>query len=248
MAYRDEVGALRARCEALERELDVSRRELSQLRGVNREKEWLEERVTELELTLIELRRQLGPPQGPRPVPGVVQRNMALFSAAVVALVGAFSLHVLQMAHRHEVAAHHYRALNEQARLAEVARQLDGLEQDGWSNRFAPVLRQGQVVNASGHAPVNDGEACTVDVTPAINAGAFNCRVAVRCGEELIYGGPMLGYMTCSVNKNVPRFGRDDGVTRADGDPQIELDLDGDRVLVSDGPRQSYSVELSLDR
>ena len=57
------------------------------------------------------------------------------------------------------------------------------------------VVFQGTVASVSGPAPVKVGTSCTVTTGPATGSASalYNCRVWVRCGAQLLYGGGQAG-------------------------------------------------------
>jgi uncharacterized membrane protein len=78
------------------------------------------------------------------------------------------------------------------------------------------------------------GESCAVSVQRTSHA-AYNCRVTIRCGEELIYGLADSGYNECRGGSEADFVGAEDRYpTRADGDPRMMLDLTNGRAIVAD--------------
>lgn len=259
MAYRDDVSALRARCDALEREVEQSHRELARLLEAAADRERLEARAEALQTQLDELREQIrwnaveaGPVPPPRP------RSTALMAATMAALVGGCVLHLFAAEHERQVSAYRRARFVERAQILEEQRAFDALRSaalgavDGKAGgsrarSFDQVHRAGTVVRATGETSVARGDRCTVDLAPVGDLYAFNCRAEVRCGGVLLYGGEDLGYMMCSLDDGRAVFAQDSDVTRDDGDPRLTLDLVWDRVVVSDGPAAEHTVEISLD-
>lgn len=250
------MGALRARCEALERELELSHRQLANLRQSANEHEDLETRTLELQMQLDELRERIES----RTSFGAPSRSMAMFTAAMVMIVGGFMLHVIGAAHQRELASYHWQSMHQQAQLMETQRELESLRRSNggvFDVRFAPpsnhgpfgaTNRTGRVSLATENAPVENGARCTLEVVPTSEYDQFNCRAEVRCGGLMLYGGPNLGYMMCSFDNGRPGFAHDRWVTNNDGDPRFYFDAERNRALVSDGRSSSYSVEIALDR
>ncbi len=259
MAYRDDVSALRARCDALEREVEQSHRELARLLEAAAERERLEGRAEALQAQLDELREQIrwssvdaAPAPSPRP------RSPALMAATMAALVGGCVLHLFAAEHERQLSAYRRSRFAERAQTVEEQRALDalrhavgGLVEGKAGPRGAPLFdpeaRPGQVVRASGETQVARGDRCTVELVPVFGLHDFNCRAEVSCGGALLYGGQGLGYMTCAFEGRRATFAQDSAVTRDDGDPQLTLDLVRDRAYVADGSRAELSVEIALD-
>jgi uncharacterized membrane protein len=78
------------------------------------------------------------------------------------------------------------------------------------------------------------GETCSVSVQRTTHA-AYNCRVTIRCGDELMYGLADSGYNECRGGARTDFVGAEDRYpTRADGDPRMMLDLMSGRAIVAD--------------
>lgn len=78
------------------------------------------------------------------------------------------------------------------------------------------------------------GQSCSVSVQRTSHA-AYNCRVTIRCGDELIYGLADSGYNECRGGSEAEFVGAQDRYpTRADGDPRMMLDLTNGRAIVAD--------------
>ena len=74
----------------------------------------------------------------------------------------------------------------------------------------------------------------------------FNCRVMLRCGDELVYGLADSGYNRCR-GRDVRSFtgAEDSDPTRADGDPRMLLDLrEGRIVITDDNPMLEVEVRI----
>lgn len=115
---------------------------------------------------------------------------------------------------------------------------------------FRPFRRLGRVTTVDGELPVGVGDRCEVRVLPA-RTRRFNCLVRVACGEHVIYpdGAQQAGYVPCDLQDGVPSRAVDDGFTHQDGDPTIELDGPGRRLVVTDarpgGPSFVATFELA---
>ncbi len=107
-----------------------------------------------------------------------------------------------------------------------------------------PVVHQGIVTEALGSAIVDVGDACSV-VIEKTNDPLYNCRVRIRCGEEILYGLPGSGYNRCDESAGRLVAARDGYRTRADGDPSMTLDLVARRVVVTD-TAPDFRVTVSI--
>lgn len=114
---------------------------------------------------------------------------------------------------------------------------------------FIPVDRAGVVERVTGAgAPVAVGESCSLRVVEPPDS-RFNCRVFLRCGGELLYGGGSTGYTTCTTNERRPTAGHDGASSADDGDAMLDLDLDAARVVVGDRAEDgAWSAIVQLDR
>jgi hypothetical protein len=113
-----------------------------------------------------------------------------------------------------------------------------------------PLSYRAVATAIEGDAPIGQGAECRVLVAPAYVCG-FNCRVRVRCGQELLYGEGAMGYNACRVTQLVgapPSIEAHDGATTpADGDPRIDLWTSAGRVTVGDeGDDGAWSATLEL--
>ncbi len=93
------------------------------------------------------------------------------------------------------------------------------------------------------------GDRCDLAIRRTTNP-SFNCRILLRCGDELVYGLADSGYNACRGD-DVRSFSdaEDRHGTRTDGDPRLELDLRRGRVIVSDDdPDLEVIVELERRR
>ena len=108
----------------------------------------------------------------------------------------------------------------------------------------------GHVSSVEGSAPVQGGDACTVEVHPDPNfpgTVTFNCRVAVTCGGVALYGvTPDVGYVFCSARDGAPAMAVDGTGSAGErgGDPMIRMDLPGGQVKISEDTGWSVTVEL----
>lgn len=130
-----------------------------------------------------------------------------------------------------------------------MQRSLGGPD-SGVRPQFWPTRRRGRLTSVSGELPVTEGARCDVRVLP-VRTATFNCLVKVTCDGIVLYPEPELqaGYVPCEVENDVPVRAVDDGVTHADGDPTVEVDLHEQRVVVTDDRPNgtSFAAELRLD-
>jgi hypothetical protein len=107
-----------------------------------------------------------------------------------------------------------------------------------------PVLRTGQVMAATGATSVARGDPCTVAVTP--ESTNFNCRIVVRCADQVLYGSDNAGYNRCAVKDGQPMGAKDRSDT--DGDPICSLDLTaGSVILSSNQPPATFAIAIRLN-
>lgn len=118
--------------------------------------------------------------------------------------------------------------------------------------QFSTVVRSGKVKSVTGDAPVAKGDTCTLSVKSAYGGSGLNCRAHLRCGDKVLYGKGLGGFLVCNIDDGKPTFARDEdpssGGSSGDlGDPRFELDLPKNRAVVSDGPTPEFSVEVALE-
>jgi len=106
------------------------------------------------------------------------------------------------------------------------------------------VVHRGMVTSVEGHASVSEGETCEVRVQPTDDE-RFNCRVEVRCGDEILYGFPGAGFNRCATEGDAFVAARDAYKTRADGDPAMGWDQRQHVAIVTDS-EPDFKVTLAL--
>lgn len=107
-----------------------------------------------------------------------------------------------------------------------------------------PIVYRGRVVTARGPTMARTGDTCSVEVARA-NGGFLNCRIRVRCSEDLVYGLSGAGYNNCRRDEDGRLvFAHDSNGTRRDGDPRMFFDLESGRIIVSD---DDPDVEVLVD-
>lgn len=111
---------------------------------------------------------------------------------------------------------------------------------------LSPIGVSGAVRSLEGEVQVTQGQACTVDVTPA--SGESNCRVRVRCGSTLLYGAGDSGYNKCTIENGKVGKLVDPRPSAEDTDPMLEMDLSENVVTVRDSGEKPWSVSITLQR
>lgn len=99
---------------------------------------------------------------------------------------------------------------------------------------FEPLAHRAQLVDAEGDVSASP-TSCDVRVLP-VSSGRFNCVVRVTCDGAVLYPNPSqnAGYVPCDIENGRPVRAVDDGRTDADGDPLVDLDLEGGTITVED--------------
>lgn len=106
-----------------------------------------------------------------------------------------------------------------------------------------PTTYLGRVVAARGPTMAEDGGECRVEVQRA-DGSYLNCRIRVRCNNDLIYGLSGAGYNNCRREGGRFVFANDHNGTRRDGDPRMFFDLNAGRIVISD---DDPDVEVLVD-
>jgi len=106
------------------------------------------------------------------------------------------------------------------------------------------VVFRGMVTSVEGSASVSEGEACEVLVQPTDDA-RFNCRVQVRCGDEVLYGFPGAGFNRCATSEGDFIGAHDEYLTRTDGDPAMGWNQTRRLLLVTDS-QPDFRVVISM--
>jgi len=225
MTHRDELLALQSRIEAQERDLDEAKSENELLRAAHAGK------TRQVETLRRELEAQQppdDPPEaeefqgsGPEVEPDLAadalmrMRRREVAQSMRVGLVGLTFLAMLgSMMLLSPSRYAHQRRVN----------LVHGMPMAGTSavaSAVTPLIREGSVVSTSGPQVVDLGTECTIERMPAF-AGAFDCRIEVRCGDQTLYGSdPRAGYVQCGGHEVVS----DRNMAAIDGDPAMTLDL-----------------------
>ena len=106
-----------------------------------------------------------------------------------------------------------------------------------------PTVYPARVVAARGPTMAEVGGRCEVEVQAADGA-QLNCRIRVRCNEDLVYGLSGAGFNHCRREGDLLVFAHDHSGTRRDGDPRMFFDLRAGRVIISD---DDPDVEVLVD-
>ena len=113
------------------------------------------------------------------------------------------------------------------------------------SARGQPIKLGGQVVQTTGAAQVQPGDACLLTLVPIAEAQA-GCRVQLECGGKPLYGGPFRGFVKCQVEGGRVLWARDDEATKVDGDPELHMDpKQGLCTVLDQDPAWGASVRLT---
>jgi hypothetical protein len=240
VTYREDTAALRARIAELEGELSHLRSRIEKTEVLEAAVDAQEKRIGQLEAQRgIRLSRRLSWGAGLL-ASGLVVATFVLYFEVEEARHDASAA---RMGSSSALGQANMAAMNAQQAL-NAAQRLQSKPEPS----FPPVVRKGTVAATTGEAPVSQDAACTVTVIGRSGGNGLNCRVEVRCADEIIYGKPGVGYLICNIDASGrPTFGRDGGFTSENKDPKIELDLANDRVVVSDDQPSLYTVEIALE-
>jgi hypothetical protein len=107
-----------------------------------------------------------------------------------------------------------------------------------------PTIYRGMITSVEGTASVSEGQPCELRVSPTDDP-RFNCRVQVRCADEVLYGFPGAGFNRCVEEAGVFVAARDGYRTRADGDPAMGWDQRQHLLLVMDS-EPDFEVTVAL--
>lgn len=117
----------------------------------------------------------------------------------------------------------------------------------GFEGFSRSIERSARVVEANNVPDVAPGTPCTVRVVP-VTMQDFNCHVEVVCNGRSLYGALPTGYAHCDVEGSRVLDARDADHTEQDGDPAINIDLVGNRAVVTDERAgRTTRVRLALD-
>lgn len=100
----------------------------------------------------------------------------------------------------------------------------------------------GRVTMATGSAPSDIGDPCTVRFEPAYFP--YNAYMQVDCGNQRLYGYASAGYGQCDTEDSLPTHCTDSGPIDHDGDPHILFDRSVGTFELDDGPNWKIVIEL----
>ncbi len=123
-------------------------------------------------------------------------------------------------------------------------------EGDAYGRLVTGYDGKGKVTSIKGHAPVKVGDPCSVTITIVPNYPNpiyFNCRLKVRCANQVYYGtSDNNAYIFCDVQDGKTITAYDKGGTETTGDPMIDFDLNRHRLILSDDvDGRTYSFTIS---
>ena len=118
----------------------------------------------------------------------------------------------------------------------------------GAGPEFAPTTHLGRVRSTSGESPIAAGARCEVRLLPVLTS-LFNCVVRVACDGVVLYPheGQAAGYAPCDVSRGMAVSAADEGVTEADGDPTLMIDVAARHVRVTDRGAGVRTFEADID-
>lgn len=99
-------------------------------------------------------------------------------------------------------------------------------------------------VTGKGEGAPAPGETCDVRLMPN-SSDEVPCRVVIRCGERIVFGGFGAGFTDCVLGAKGPVLATDAQPTAQDGDPVLHFDVANLRVSVRDED-PPWSAELVL--
>lgn len=224
MAHRDDVDALRLRIEAQERDLRDAKAELDVLQAAARANAASAHDPSE---NSGPFGMGFGPPNhgapsglgGGSPMSPLrmeSQRRIGLLILLITTLVTGLFLSTTHC-------PSHARRATRSASPSAVPSGSD-------AERVASFVRFARVIDPGVPAAVPLDRACAIEVTP-VHGSVFDCRVIVRCDDQVLYGESSAGYNHCG---SVPSRIVDGDVSRDDGDPALEVDFASGRVVIEE--------------
>ncbi len=223
MAHRDDVDALRLRIEAQERDLRDAKAELDVLLAAARANAAAAHDPSDTSSSG-SFGMGFGPTDGSAgggrpmsPLRAETQRRIGLLILLITTLVTGLFLSTTHCPSR--------------TRRVVVDRPApSAVPTAGEDGRFEPFVHFARVIDPGVPAAVALDQACAVEVTP-VHGSMFDCRVVVRCDDQVLYGESSAGYNHCG---SVPSRIVDGDVTRDDGDPALEVDFASGRVVIEE--------------
>lgn len=237
MSYRDEREALRQRVEELEQELASARRQIEESQAVRTKTDRLELELAATQRTLDRIRGELrsGRPLSAPRRPSVSPLIMVLLG------VTAWSAAAFGVMFR-PAGGRTFHGAGHEERMPALLEMAESMGRP----KVPRTEREGSVAAVSGETKLTTGAECSVDVRPARLHGDINCKVRVRCGGELIYGGSGAGFARCEVQDGALVSASDTGSSLSDGDPVLKLDLAAGSAVVSDTGASPREITIRL--
>lgn len=103
------------------------------------------------------------------------------------------------------------------------------------------------VTAVSGQSTVQKGQGCAIKILPMWGDRGHNCRVSLRCGEQVLYGRGDSGYNACEFKDGTFARVRDEGATAADGDPMFSLDAVESVATVRETGEDGFEINLRIE-
>lgn len=238
MSYRDERVALRQRVEDLEQELARARRQIEEAQAERSKTDRLEVELAATQRTLDRIRTDL---RSRRPVLGAPRRAFPTPLLMVLFGMTAWSAVALGVMGRPSGLGP-FRSFGYENGMPPIMAMAEVMG----DRRIPSVSRSGSVTSVSGDASVSAGAECSVTVKHGRIGPDINCKVSVKCGDEIIYGWGAAGFARCEVRDGSVVSASDGGVSGDDGDPTLMLDLAARRVSVSDKGAKTYEIAIDL--
>lgn len=226
MAHRDDVDALRLRIEAQERDLRDAKAELDVLLAAARANAAAAHDPDNTSSGAF------GMGFGPTPSdanPGDGGRPMSPLRAETQRRIGLLILLVTTLVTGLFLSTTHCPSARDR-RVVMHRPPASAVPTAGEDGRFEPFVHFARVIDPGVPAAVALDQACAVEVTP-VHGSMFDCRVVVRCDDQVLYGESSAGYNHCGP---VPSRIVDGDVTRDDGDPALEVDFASGRVVIEE--------------
>ena len=111
-----------------------------------------------------------------------------------------------------------------------------------------PLMARARVHRRRGPVPSFIEEECELYAHAYAEGVNLDCRISLRCGAKLVYGGGTAGFNDCTFIGGVPATASDSGTSVEDGDPRMSLDWERRRMTVSDDRgADEWTVELRLE-
>ncbi len=107
---------------------------------------------------------------------------------------------------------------------------------------------KGTALAVNGQTTVQSGQPCAIKVFPTWGERGHNCRVSLRCGEQVLYGGGDSGYNRCEFKDGQLVSVKDEGASTADGDPMFSIDGTASTAVVQEGGGDGFEVKMKIEK